>query len=85
MFSCPFPFWESTKKYLKKWQNSVAQNPALKSPQSIIRSPQTHHEFTIKKTLLFPKHPLKTPAKPQKLSPGPPHIFNPENYLQISN
>jgi hypothetical protein len=45
------------KNIFEKWKIFTAQNPALKSPQSTINPPQTHHEFTIKNTT-FSANPL---------------------------
>jgi len=53
------------KNIFKKWKNFAAQNHALKSPQSTINPPQTHHEFTIEKHHQFANPRQKCPQKPQ--------------------
>jgi putative nucleotidyltransferase with HDIG domain len=64
-------FGNPTKNILKKWQISVAQNRALKSPQSTIHSPQTHHELTIKKHHIFLNPPSKKPCKTHEIRVQP--------------
>jgi hypothetical protein len=41
---------------------------AAERPPQPRNPPQTHHQNTTSKTTLFPKHPLKMPAKPQNLT-----------------
>jgi hypothetical protein len=59
------------KNIFKKWQNFNSQNHALKSPQSTINPPQTHHEFTIKKHHIFANPLQKSPVKPPEIDPNP--------------
>jgi hypothetical protein len=62
-------FGNSQKNIFKKWKKITAQIHALKSPQSTINSPQTHHDFTIKKHHIFTAHSQKSPQKPRKPVP----------------
>jgi hypothetical protein len=62
-------FGNSQKNIFKKRKKITAQIRALKSPQSTINSPQTHHDFTIKKHHIFTAHSQKSPQKPRKPVP----------------
>jgi hypothetical protein len=55
------------KNIFKKREKIATQKQALKSPQSTINPPQTHHEFTIKKHHIFTNPLQKRQQKSRKL------------------
>jgi len=59
-------FGNSKTNIFKKVEKITAQNQGPKSPQITINPPQTHHEFTIKKTPHFRQPPAKMPVKTTK-------------------
>jgi hypothetical protein len=80
------PFRASTKNKAEKSGRFLeGQKRAVNSPRLPRNSPRNNHKFTIRKASLFPKHPRKTPAKPQEMPLSPLLKFFRKKHLQIQN